>query len=124
MNQIGPVTTPTSTPIAWFRLRLPSLGRDLLFVHHGDHIAIFWRMRDERGGGRPYGVEAGAPRWRPSGQLLPGGEDRNGGWSWGMTAAGAFWFQGSRARGSAHAQHAEEVEAGIGAPPHLAEVWP
>lgn len=125
MTQAQPsVPESPATPIAWVRLRLPSLGRDYLFAQHPGFVAVYWRMRDEANKPRPVGVASGDPRWRAAGRLLPHETDRNGGWSWGVTGEGWFWFRGSNGSATARAQHAEHIVCGLGEPPHLAEVWP
>ena len=55
--------------------------------------------------------------------VLAGQSSSIGGWSYGLKDDGTFWFEGSRARGDARAQHAEDAWCGAGLPACIAEVW-
>lgn len=129
----------STTPTHWLRLRLPGLGRDLCFVFYPGSITpipgsdekivilpraeVWWRLRAEHGDKRPFDKSPGSPRWQRYEIILAGQSSRNGGWEFGLKDDGAFWFEGSRARGGAHAQHAEELQCGPGLPTCIAEVW-
>lgn len=117
-------------PTHWVRLRLPGLGRDICFVFYpGEGEAkpraeVWHRMRAERDGRRPFLKNPGDPRWHKDEALVVGQTASVGGWSYGLKDDGTFWFQGSRARGDARAQPAEDAWCGTGLPACIAEVWP
>ena len=107
----------------WLYIYEPTTGRRLLLVNRDGVVTVYWRGNTDAQGRRPVGVEEGDPRWRVDRTLDRGKQMTIGALTLVHLDDGHLYVEGSRGRGSSHAQLLQRVEAGIGEPTRLDEVW-
>lgn len=107
----------------WLYIYEPRTSRHLLMVSRDGEVTVYWRQRDDGKGGRPVGVEPGSPRWIRLQTLARGQHTPAGDLMLVHQEDGGLSVRGKPARGDRYAQLLQHVDAGVGEPARLGEVW-
>lgn len=112
-----------STPIVWLYVNEPHLGRRLLAVRREEEVTIYWRMRVDQNGRRPFDAPLGSPRWCKATTVRPGESTTFGDIRIRYGEDGRLEATGQEPRASRHGQMFVTTACGIGEPELLNETW-